>query len=206
MRNLFKASIVVIVLAFISGCGLSTPVVNSPISTYAIAPRSFVVTSRVPKTASILLLNDVVANPGYTTDKMLYMTLPFRLKSFSYNEWVAPPAKMIGGILRNSLEQTAYFKAIVMPPYMGQISYALAVRLLRLEQDFSQPVSVERLVLQATLLNESTHHVIASQTFKQSVSAPGNDPYSGVLAANTAATKVSARMARFVVAALLRHL
>ena len=53
--------------------------------------------------------------------------------------------------------------------------------------------------MQAYLLSNQTNRVVASQRFQAVVAAPGNNPYSGVLAAHQATKIICRKIAKFVV-------
>ena len=71
-----------------------------------------------------------------------------------------------------------------------------------LQQEFMSKPSQVRCVIQAVLINSRTGKVIADHQFQAIVSAPGNNPQSGVSSANQAANQVSEEIADFVVARL----
>lgn len=182
----------------LSGCG---PVTMSPVSTYTISAPHIVKSNKSKrryKTNKTILVSMPIASPGYQSNKMVYVTVPFRLRYFANNQWVAPPANMLLTLLAENLRQTNYFKAVLTAPFIGMTTYRLDTQLLILQQEFLQPISQERMVMQATLINSANNHVIASRRFQVVVKAPENDPYSGVLAANQAAATLSALLTRFV--------
>jgi len=154
--------------------------------------------TRGASTKKTLLLNDIVASSGYTTNKMLYANIPYKLKAFADNAWVAPPATMLLPMLANRIRQTHYFSAVVTSPYVGAADYVLSARLLVLQQEFLRPVSRVRMVLSVTVLNSRTHRVVGNRIFQSVAMAPRNNPYSGVLAANKDAQQIAFQVARYV--------
>lgn len=182
---------------FLMGC---TPVKLPQVSYYQISSqsKSRVGVAKRVKTNKVLLVNDVVASPGFDTAKMQYVNIPYKLKSFAKHRWVAPPATMLLPILVSSLDQLNYFSAVVSTPYVGFADFVLTARLLTLQQEFLSPTSAERMVVSVTIVNSRTHRVVGSRVFQAVSQAPQNDPYSGVLAANKDASIISRGVARFV--------
>ena len=84
-------------------------------------------------------------------------------------------------------------------PFVGVTDYRLNVRLIALQQEFFNPISDIHLVLQATLIDNNTNRALATRRFQTLIQAPGNNPYSGVKATNTAAEILSEEIAKFVV-------
>jgi len=186
-------------IIFISSCSFS-PIKTAPLSTYTIThwPKKTVVSQKTISARSILVTTPV-ASPGYNSSRMIYVMIPYQLKSFGDHRWVAPPAELLLPLMANRLRATGYFHAVVTSPFSGGANYQLNMQLLTLQQEFLQPTSKVRLTIEATLLNMTTGHVIASRVFESVVSAPENNPYSGVLATNIAAHNVLNQIARFVV-------
>ncbi|MCX7124829.1 MAG: ABC-type transport auxiliary lipoprotein family protein, partial [Gammaproteobacteria bacterium] len=146
-----------------------------------------------------LLVTTPIASPGYVSSRMIYVMIPYQLRSFSNHAWIAPPADLLLPLIANRLRANHYFKAVVTTPFSGAANIELNTQLLTLQQEFLQPQSVVRLTMEATLLDTASGHVIASHVFTAVVSAPGNNPYSGVLATNQAAHNVVSQIAKFVV-------
>jgi cholesterol transport system auxiliary component len=174
----------------------------SPVKTPKI--QSFELTSPQPKglllrtaSRSTLLVSMPVADPGYRSSKMIYTKIPFQLKSFSVNKWVAPPSQMLLPILLQRIRERNFYKAVVSPPFSGSTSYRLDTQLVNFQQEFFRSVSQVRLVIQANLYSNASGAVVASKRFHALIPAPGNNPYSGVLAANRAAAVVTTQIAAF---------
>lgn len=195
MQNI-RIVLILWVAAFLSACG---PVKTPVISEYVISGHALVPNRPAPKTGQSLLVAAPIASPGYDTAKMIYVQVPYKLRSFATHRWVARPAQMLLPMIAQSIRNRAYFRAVVTAPFAGGTRYLLSLNLLMLQQEFFQPTSAVRLIMQATLTNSQTGRVLASRRFVTRVSAPENNPYSGVLAANRAAAKMSRDIADFVI-------
>ena len=180
----------------LAACG---PVVVPLVSYYQIADLRSI---KVPpaKTYLTILVSAPMASPGYQTSAMIYMLTPYQLSSYANNQWVVPPSQMLLPLFVQALRQTGHFFAVVSPPFVGVTNYRFETHLLKLQQEFFSSISHVRLTVQASLIKNSTNRIIASQVFEVLISAPNNNPYGGVLAANQAAAIISHRIALFCVA------
>lgn len=150
-------------------------------------------------TPHTLLVSDTTAAPGYDTDQILYLKCLFQLKSYSKNRWAVPPSKMLNTLINQTLVNTCYFKAVVVPPFVGKTSFVLQTRLMKLQQEFFCCPSRVRMVVQAVLVNGCTSCPIAEQTFCEVVLAPQNNACGGVIAANRASQRILQQITDFVV-------
>jgi cholesterol transport system auxiliary component len=195
--RILRFYVLLMVVLLVSGCEFS-PVKSPQKNIYTLGQVNQVKSTRYSKTGKSLLVSMPIANPGYTSDKMKYIQTPYRIESFGLNRWVAPPVNMLAPIMAQAVRQTHYFKAVVEPPFSGLTDYDLQTQLVSFEQNFQQPVSRFVLIMQASLINSKTNRVMASRQFDAIIPAPGNNPFSGVLAANKAVAKVSQKIAQFV--------
>lgn len=193
--RLIKLLLILITATLLVACG---PVKMPVVSSYAISNMQSLRAVKGSRTRLTLLVSVPVASPGYQSSNMIYVNIPYRLRSYANNQWVAPPASMLLPLLAQRIRVTGYFRAVLTPPFSGITNYRVDTQLLTLQQEFIKPVSDVRLVMQATIVNNSTSRVIASRRFQALVPAPGNDPYSGVLATNKAAASVTRQITRFV--------
>lgn len=190
----------VIILALaLAGCGVLSPAKIPTQSIYALNAYQSVKAPRGYKTRKTLLVSLPLADPGFQTTKMVYINVPYKLKAFANSRWVSPPAQMILPILAQRVRHAGYFYAVVTPPFVGLTDYRLDTRLIALQQEFLQPISQEKLVIQANLVSNRTNRVVASRRFQAIVPAQANNAYSGVLAANKAAKIISAHITKFVI-------
>ncbi len=194
MIKLFKYLSILSISILISAC---SPVKVKPISTYTIGNYQQKSPARRARTRLTLLVTTPIADPGYQTDNIIYIKTPFKLQHFSTHRWVAPPAEMILPILTQALRNRHYFYAIVSSPFTGSSSYRLDTKLLALQQDFLSPKSRIRVVIQASLLNNTTNKIAASRLFKVAIPTTANNPYSGVMATAKAVNKIAQQIARF---------
>ena len=182
-----------------SACALS-PVKTSHISYYQLNTNNITSTkSRKQKktTPYTLFVSKPVASAGYDSHAMIYIVKLYQLRSYAYNQWIDSPANMMMGVLTNDLQQSNYFHAVTSSPSTSRSDFRLSTQVIMFQQEFLQPISQFHLILQATLINNHTQKVIATRRFESIIDAAGNDPYSGVLAANLAANKVGLEVTKF---------
>ena len=197
-----KALAFVLTFGMMAALTACSPVSPPDVQKYVLSPERYATMNRRPRTHKTLLINNMVANEAYSTNKMIYLNFPFSLKAFSRNEWVAPPAQMLQSMVGDRVLSRHYFKAVVFSPFVGNTDYILSLRLLILQQEFLQPLSQEHLALRAVLINGHNNRVVAERVFQSVLPAPGNNPYGGVLAANKMANEISDEVARFVVSSV----
>lgn len=183
-------------------CGLITscsPVKLPDVSNYKLTSLHNYDIPNYAKTNKVIYVIQPSANPGYQTSDMIYMASPFKLSSFAMSQWIAPPAQMLQPIVIHAIRAKGYFKAVLTAPSSTEVNYRLELQLIELQQEFLTVTSKVRMVVQATIVNNISNEVISSRRFAELIPANANDPYSGVLAANQATTKIAGRIATFTV-------
>lgn len=185
-------------LIFLTSCSLS-PIKVTSTSTYTLSnsPKNMTV-STTSHSSKTLLITTPIASPGYDSTRMIYVLVPYQLRSFSNHRWAATPAQLMLPLMANVIRATHRFHAVVTAPFSGAAYYQLSTRLLLLQQEFLQPKSQVRLVIEVTLQNVATGRVIANRVFQAVVPASENTPYGGVLATNQAVHQVLRQIAGFV--------
>ncbi|OGO94604.1 MAG: hypothetical protein A3F10_04245 [Coxiella sp. RIFCSPHIGHO2_12_FULL_42_15] len=146
-----------------------------------------------------ILVTTPIAAPGYHTAKMIYMIKPFELQYFANNRWVAPPADLLLPVLTHALRNTHYFYAVASSPFSGFTDYRLDTQLLMLQQEFKLPHSRIHLVLVASLIQNKTNRVIATQTYNLIRPTVYDTPYEGVVTTTQTAHLIATDLAQFVV-------
>jgi cholesterol transport system auxiliary component len=195
MRQLATGILLTAATALV-GC---SPLNMPPKNDYTLVSKKVAYSNRPSRTNKTVLVSMPAAAPGFQTRNMIYVLTPFKLQSYTQSQWIAPPANMLMTSLVNAIRGTNYFKAVAAPPFVGNTDYQLNSYLVALDQSFMRPTSRIHLALSVTLINAQTRQVLATKTFVRNVDAPGNNAYSGVIAANKAAAWVSKQVATFVV-------
>ena len=128
----------ILMCALLSGCGMLSPVKVRTLSTYNLSmpnetskiEKSYSLTAdKNKKSSKVLLLATMSADPGYSSDRMIYVTREHELQAYAHHAWVAPPAQMILPMMADALRQQNYFHAVEMAPYPGTSQEILELRL-----------------------------------------------------------------------------
>lgn len=180
----------------LAACASLVPAPAPPVQRYrlALAPMT---SAPAPPSGPVLLVDPPAAVPGLEGRGMAYVQRPYRLAYFARHGWVAPPARMLEPLLVEVLQHAAGFRAV--PAALGGIAAGLRLdtRILALQQEFTTHPSRERVVVQAWLSDPRSGRLLAERVFEAVEPAPGNDPYSGVQAANRAVARILAELAAF---------
>ncbi len=148
---------------------------------------------------TVLWVTTPRAEPGFQGDGMVYTETPAALYAYRDSRWADAPAQMLRPLLVETLERTGAFHAVLTQPGSGRADYHLEVKLLRLQQEFYTTPSQVRVGVRANLIDVSNRQVMASRTFHSVQSAPTDNAYGGVQAANTAVAELLTELAEFVV-------
>ena len=175
-----------IVGSVLAGCALS-PGNPLPVHTYLLSPATGAESvSGAEGKHQILLLSPPQAEPAYDTPRMAYLTRPHEISYYANNQWAETPARMFGALLLRSLEQSGLWRVVVPIPSSVQGDYRLDTQGLILQQEFSQTPSQVRLGFRLQLMALHDQVVVGTRRFEVVESAPTDDAYGGVLAANRA--------------------
>jgi cholesterol transport system auxiliary component len=140
----------------------------------------------------------------YKTRKMMYTTKPYEVAYFSYHEWAEPPNQMLLELLAKKMRSTHYFYA-VSTTTSGKYDYILYTHLIQLQQVFSKYSSKIVIEINAQLINANTNQTIASKEFSIEKKTTARTPYSGVIAANKAASQLLNEITQFCIYHLSKH-
>jgi cholesterol transport system auxiliary component len=200
----------ILMCALLSGCGMLSPVKVRTLSTYNLSmpnetskiEKSYSLTAdKNKKSSKVLLLATMSADPGYSSDRMIYVTREHELQAYAHHAWVAPPAQMILPMMADALRQQNYFHAVEMAPYPGTSQEILELRLIYLKQTVAddQADSLVECSIQASLLDSLSHAVIGTKVFTAHIKTGPVDAYNGVKAANAVVAEIAKNVSQYVV-------
>lgn len=188
-------------LAGLLAGGCSLPTTDSgPRPQQHLLTASFGEAEPAPAGAPVLIVARPRASAGFDTPDMRYLEEPTALDAFARNRWAAAPADMLEPLLVDAMEGTGAFRAVVGGGSGLRAGFRLDTAVLKLQQEFFERPSRVRLGLRATLVETRTGEVRMARTFETVEAAPGNDPASGVAAANRALERLLAELADAVAA------
>lgn len=186
--------LILLPLLLLAACGVNPPTDE---------PRTYLLEavgrSTVAETGTqVLLITRPRAEPGYDTNGIAYTEIPLSLSYYTRSRWADAPARMLTPLLVETLERSGTFRAVVTSPSSVVADLQLDVTLLRLQQSFLHSPSRVELALRARLIDIASNRVLAGRTFEAMESAPSEDAYGGVQAANMALERVLTELAGFV--------
>lgn len=159
------------------------------------AGRSF------PDSAPTLAVSTPGAAAGYASKRIIYVRQAHRLEYFAHSEWIDTPARMLSPLLVAAAERSGAFRAVVHAPSSASGELRLDSEVLKLQHEFDSPPSRVRFVLRVHLIEDATRRVIATRDLEAVATAPSEDPYGGVIAANQSVKQVLEQLAAFCASA-----
>jgi cholesterol transport system auxiliary component len=140
------------------------------------------------------------ASPGFETAQMAYVQRAYELDYFAANRWADTPSRMLGPILAQALEQSGSFSAVVQAPSIVPADVRVVSELVRLQQNFEMHPSRIEFALRVQAIDVRSKRLLATRLFEATESAPSDDPYGGVTAANVALQRILEQVVDFCIA------
>lgn len=194
MKLNFKCGVVLASIMMLTGCAVQLP----PDVGYVINQQpDNIKQARRHHTTLMVLRPDT--SPAYNTTRMAFTTKPFQISYYSASHWAETPSDMFLPLIADTMQKTHHYRAIIMPPFTGQYSYALRTTINELRIDYTRPQAMLNLTMQAQILSGVTGNLIATQEFKVSVPLACRTPYSAVIAANRAAALALSQLSAWCV-------
>lgn len=139
------------------------------------------------------------------TDQMFYTKIPYEDKAFAHNAWTSAPSDMIYPLIIQSIQKSRAFRAVSSGAHTESYTYRLDTQIIKLIQNFTVHPSRLDLIINATLVENDTGHILASRLFQYDIPCPSDTPYGGTLAANRASGQFTYDLTRFTITTLHRH-
>ena len=181
-------------VALLSACAALPP--PEAMSTYVLDARLSPAIRKAGGNA-VIAVGIPRARPGFDTALMAYVRRPHELEYFTKNRWADTPARMLAPLLVQALDQFGGFRAVVHAPGTISADLRIEVEIVQLLQDFETRPSRIRFTLRAQLIEVGSRRVLATQEFDEVESAPSDDAYGGVIAANRALERLLGQLADF---------
>lgn len=190
-------------ISLLCGCALMTPANTAPPNLYSFDNASVTVktdsAAMIKIRAPTIIVSIPHASAGFASHQIIYMRQPHKLEHFRQSEWIATPAAMLAPLITSALERSGQFSAVVQSPTSALSQLRLDVEIVRLQQEFFNVPSRVHFTLRAHILDTATRQVIAWREFDTVAPSNSEDPYGGVLAANSAVRAVVEELATFCV-------
>lgn len=134
----------------------------------------------------VLLVSPPQAEPGFETQRMVYVKRPFQIEYFAVNEWADTPVRMIAPLMVHALNRSGTWHAVIPLPSLTPGDYRLDTYGFRLQQEFLQQPSRVRITARLQLVDLKESTILGTRAFETVENAPSENAYGGVLAANRA--------------------
>lgn len=186
MKYRMVHAVFMLLLMTAAGC-LSPPTDSSKIHTYQLSLDGWPSEVHHGKPdGPVLLVSPPQAEPGFETQRMVYVKRPYELEYYAVNQWADTPAKMYLPLLVHTLNQSGIWRDVV--PLSGSVpgDYRFDSYAFVLQHEFTQQPSRVRVTVRAQLVDIKRSTIVGTQTFEAMEPAPSENAYGGVLAANRA--------------------
>jgi cholesterol transport system auxiliary component len=187
----------------VGGCSVLPPPLP-PDNIYLLEARTLPATA--PARPAISAKRDAVlavglprARAGFDTARMVWVRQAHGLEAYARNRWADTPSRMLEPLIKQTLEHSGAFQAVVPLSSGVAAKLRLDTELVRLQQDFTVKPSEVRLTLNAQLIDTATQRVIATAEFDETEKCESEDAYGGVRAANRALERLLAKVSEFCV-------
>ena len=134
----------------------------------------------------VLLVSPPQAEPGFDTQRMVYVKRPHELEYFSINQWADTPVRMFAPLMVHVLNRSGAWHAVIPLPSSISGDYRLDTYGFQLQQEFLQQPSRVRVTARLQLVDLKESTILATRVFETVENAPSENAYGGVLAANRA--------------------
>lgn len=189
------------ILALAVGGCTALPPLPPPDNLYVLEATTSPVTPKASaRRDAVLAVSPPRARAGFDTAQMIWVRQVHGLETYAHNRWADTPAHMLAPLIKQTLERSGAFRAVVLSPSGVSAKWHLDTEIVRLHQDFTVKPSEVRLTLGAQLIDTATQRVIASAEFDETEKCESEDAYGGVQAANRALERLLVRVAEFCAA------
>ncbi|MBS0184106.1 MAG: membrane integrity-associated transporter subunit PqiC [Nitrospira sp.] len=187
MMNYRLAHVACALLALTAGC-LSPHADSSNIHTYQLSLDGWPSEARSDRLdGPVLLVSPPQAEPGFETQRMVYVKRPYELDYYAVNQWADTPVRMFTPLMVQALnQQNDVWRAVI--PLASSIhgDYRLDTHGFLLQQEFLQQPSRVRVMVRAQLVDLKGATILSTRAFEVVENATSENPYGGVQAANRA--------------------
>ena len=181
-----------------AGC-LSPRTDSSEIHTYLLSLDGWPREGRSGKLdGPVLLVSQPQAEPGFETQRMVYIKRPYELEYYALNQWADTPVRMFTPLMVQALNQNDAWRAVIPLPSSLRGDYRLDTHGFLLQQEFLQQPSRMRVMVRAQLVDLKESTILSTRVFEVIENATSENPYGGVQAANRAVAALLDQMASWL--------
>ncbi|HEX5545246.1 MAG TPA: ABC-type transport auxiliary lipoprotein family protein [Nitrospira sp.] len=170
-----------------AGC-LSPSTDSSKIHTYQLSLDGWLSEARSGKSdGPVLLVSPPQAEPGFETQRMVYVKRPYELEYYAMNQWADTPVRMFAPLMVQALnQQNDAWRAVIPLPSPIRGDYRLDTHGFLLQQEFFERPSRVRVMVRTQLIDLKESTILSMRAFEVVENAASENPYGGVQAANRA--------------------
>ena len=167
----------------------------------AVAPPSPSSQAPLPITLGVAALS---GPETYRQDRLVYRSGPYRVDSYPYDRWEAPPVTMMTDALAAHLRAARFFRQVVPYQLDGRVDYVLRGRLLRFDEEDGGPGTPWTAVveLEYEVLEAKGGNVVSTGVARAALPVEGRQPISIVAALSQASRDALGALAAQVAGAL----
>lgn len=126
------------------------------------------------------------AAAGFGGPDMRYSEAAGTIAAFAYHRWAAPPARMLGPLLVQTLSDSGLFETVLAADSPAAAPLQLDTQLVTLLQRVDGAQSKVHLIVRSSLSNLQTHRQLAAHRFVIDTPAEAATPEAGVQATDAA--------------------
>jgi cholesterol transport system auxiliary component len=174
-RTLQTALMVLVATA--AGC-LSPRTDSSEIHTYQLSLDGWPSEARPAKPdGPVLLVSPPQAEPGFETQRMVYVKRPYELEYYAVNQWADTPVRMFAPLMVQALnQQNDAWRAVIPLPSSIRGDYRLDTHGFLLQQEFLQQPSRVRVMVRTQLVDLKGSTILSTRAFEVVENATSENP------------------------------
>lgn len=192
--------LMVMICVVLSACTLIKPPVAVSMQSFVLDTPTTAHATPAPKaTDPVLVIAELRSRPGYETPRMAYVKRDYALDYYAASQWADTPAHMVQPLLVNAFESTGRYSAVLRAPAPVAGELRLEAEVVRFEQVFTEHPSRMHISLRVQFIDAHKGKVLGTRQFDAELTAPSEDAYGGVRAANQALAPILKEVAAFCV-------
>ena len=187
MKSWTTLAALALLVMTLAGC-LSPRTDSSETHTYQLSLNGWSSEARLGKSdGPVLLVSPPQAEPGFETQRMVYVKRPYELEYYAVNQWADTPVRMFAPLMVQALnQQNDAWRAVIPLPSSIRGDYRLDTHGFLLQQEFLQQPSRVRVMVRTQLVDLKESTILSTRIFEVVENAESENPYGGVQAANRA--------------------
>jgi cholesterol transport system auxiliary component len=189
-----------ILILFVGSCTIFPNQGSRPVQTYVLSLETSSPEPRLPCNShhGTLLVSTPGEAAGFDTPQIAYLMRPYEVEYYAYNRWAESPGRLLLPLLVQGMAETTCWNHVAPRNSAVAGDYRLDTEILQWQQEFFTNPSRVRLSIRAQLVQADKRQVIAVENFEIVKTAPSNDAYGAVMAANQGVKELLRRMAAWV--------